>query len=384
MTLPGVPFSGRPQRVLLVEDDDGYAALETLWLEEQGRGRFVVTRAERLSAARDVLASNQIDAVLLDLSLPDSGGLETFRAIHAAAPETAIVLMTGTGDERLALQALQEGAQDYLAKGDADRHLVVRSLQYAIERRRVQATVEQLLEAQRLDSLSVLAGGVAHQLNNLLVVILGHAELALDELPPDHPVRDHFTHIEQAAGSAARLARQMLAYSGRGGFVAERVDVTDVVRHACAAVGSHVRAGIQIEVDAAGDRLWVLGDQSQLAQLVVNLLTNAVEAMQGGGGCIRVEVRPVDLDVETLATAHQGASLPAGPYAEIAVADTGRGMSADVQARIFEPFYTTHLLGRGLGLPAALGIARGHHGAIHVRSAPGEGTTMRAWFPVAE
>jgi two-component system, cell cycle sensor histidine kinase and response regulator CckA len=384
MAIEGVSFSGRAQRVLLVEDDDGYAALEMLWLEEEGRGRFVVTRADRLSAAHDVLASNHIDAVLLDLSLPDSGGLETFRAIHAAAPDTAIVLMTATGDERLALQALQEGAQDYLTKADADRHLVVRSLQYAIERRRVQATVQQLLEAQRLDSLSVLAGGVAHQLNNLLVVILGHAELALDELPPDHPVRHHFTQIEGAAGSAARLARQMLAYSGRGGFVTERVDVGDVVRSACAAVGRHVHAGIRIDVDAAPEPLCVLGDQSQLAQLVVNLLNNAVEALQERDGGIRVETRPVDLDAETLATAHHGASLLAGRYAEIAVSDTGPGMTPGVQARIFEPFFTTHLLGRGLGLPAALGIARGHHGAIHVRSVRGEGTTVRAWFPAAE
>jgi signal transduction histidine kinase len=381
--VPG-PFAGRAQRVLLVEDDDAHAALESLWLEEEGRGRFSVTRAVRLSEARDLLGSMEIDAVLLDLSLPDSAGLDTFRAVHAAAPHAAIVLVTGNGDERLALQALQEGAQDYLVKGDSDGRLVVRSLQYAIERRRVQATFRQLLEAQRFESLSVLAGGVAHQLNNLLVVILGHAELALEELPSDHPVRAHFLQIEEAAGSAARLARQMLAFSGRGGFASERVDLVDAVRGACAAVGRHLRPGLRVVVRGADANVWVRADQTQLAQLVVNLLNNAAEAMHERDGEIVVETRVTHLDEETLATAYQPGALPVGRYAEVAVTDVGRGMTPEIQSRIFEPFFTTHLLGRGLGLPAALGIARGHQGAMHVRSSPGEGTTVRVWLPVSE
>ena len=383
MTIGTVPFAGRVQRVLLVEDDDGHAALETLWLEQEGHGRFEVTRADRLSSARAVLAANQIDVVLLDLTLPDSAGLDTFRAVHAAAPRTPIVLMTGTGDERLALQALQEGAQDYLVKGDSDGRLVVRSLQYAIERRRVQATLQQLLEGQRLESLSVLAGGVAHQLNNLLVVILGHAELALDELPGDHPLGMHIREIEKAAGSAARLARQMLAYSGRGGFATDRVDLNEIVRGASAALSRQLGSRLTFDLRTHGEPLWVIADETQLAQLVLNLLSNAAEASSDGGR-VELETARCELDEAALATAYQGPALPAGRYAEIAVRDHGRGMTPEVQSRMFEPFFTTHLLGRGLGLPAALGIARGHRGALHVESVPGEGTTIRAWLPLAE
>lgn len=383
MTMGTGPFSGSVHRVLLVEDDDEHAALETLWLEQEGRGRFEVTRADRLSAARTVLGTRAIDVVLLDLTLPDSAGLDTFRAMHAIAPRTPIVLMTGIGDERLALQALQEGAQDYLVKGDSDGRLLVRSLQYAIERRRVQAAVQQLLEGQRLESLSVLAGGVAHQLNNLLVVILGHAELALDELAPDHPLGEHIRAIETAAGSAARLARQMLAYSGRGGFATDRIDVNEVVRGAWAALSRQLGPRLDFDLRTHGEAIWVVADETQLAQLVLNLLTNAAEASPDGGR-VEIETRVVELDASALAGAYQSPSLPAGRYAEIAVGDRGRGMTPDVQSQMFDPFFTTHLLGRGLGLPAALGIARGHRGAMHVTSAPGEGTTIRAWLPIAE
>ena len=150
-----------------------------------------MTWVERLSAAQDALTGSTFDAILLDLSLPDSDRIETFRAIRERAPLAPVVLMTGIGDERLARQAVQEGAQDYLVKGDTDGRLLVRALDYAIERRRADEAERHLLETQRIESLTVLAGGVAHQLNNLLVVILGNATLAASELPKDHQTRQY-------------------------------------------------------------------------------------------------------------------------------------------------------------------------------------------------
>ena len=179
--------------------------------------------------------------MLLDLSLPDSDRLETFRAVRAQAPTTPVVVMTGNGDERLALQAVQEGAQDYLVKGDIDGRLVVRAL---VTRSSARAPRQPSAACcRRSDSrvCRVLAGGIAHQLNNLLVVIMGNASLAATALDDGRSVTGvPHARSSRASQQAARLARQMLAYSGRGGFMVRPVDLNEVVHSACAAFTERV------------------------------------------------------------------------------------------------------------------------------------------------
>jgi signal transduction histidine kinase len=370
--------------VLLVEDSEAHASLAMLWIAEAGRGRFDVSWVDRLSVALSRLDAESFDVILLDLSLPDSDRIDTFRATRAHAPVAPIVLMTGIGDERLALQAVQEGAQDYLVKGDTDARLLVRALDYAIERRRADEAERRLLEAQRLESLAVVAGGVAHQLNNLLVVILGNATLAATEVPQDHPTRRYLLEVESAAERAGRLARQMLAYSGRGGFVRRPMDLGEAVRAACEALERELPDGIRLAVRIASRPTIAEADESQVAQLVLNLVTNAAEATLSRPGVVHVTLSTAQASAEDFARAYLAPALPPGPYARLEVADSGCGISAAVHARIFEPFFTTRLAGRGLGLPAALGIVRGHGGAIAVESAVGAGTTATVWLPLVE
>jgi signal transduction histidine kinase len=373
---------GRALRLLLVEDSHEHARLAALWIAEEGHGRFAVTWVERLSTALSALDEGDFDVILLDLSLPDSDRIETFRAIRARAPVSPIVLMTGIGDERLALQAVQEGAQDYLVKGDIDGRLLVRALDYAMERKRADEAERRLLEAQRLESLAVVAGGVAHQLNNLLVVILGNATLAATELPRDNPIRQYLVEIESASERAAKLARQMLAYSGRGGFVRRPLDLREAVRATCDALERELPVGLRLELSMP-DAVVVTADESQIAQLVHNLVNNAVEASPARPSVVAVRLARVAAMADDFARAYLSPSLPEGEYARLEVQDHGTGMAAAVAARMFEPFFTTRLTGRGLGLPAALGIVRGHGGAIAVDSAPGVGTTVTVWLPTA-
>ena len=374
----------RPLRVLLVEDSQEHARLAVIWIEEEGHGRFEVTWVERLSAAEDALTGSTFDAILLDLSLPDSDRLETFRAIRERAPLAPVVLMTGIGDERLARQAVQEGAQDYLVKGDTDGRLLVRALDYAIERRRADEAERHLLETQRIESLTVLAGGVAHQLNNLLVVILGNATLAASELPKDHQTRQYLTEIERASERAARLARQMLAYSGRGGFVRQAVDLGESIKATCEAMERELPQGVTLLLDLPSSPLIVRADQSQIAQLVLNLVTNAVEATIARPSRVAVRLEQVEADSSDFARAYLSPSLTPGSYARLQVIDQGSGITPAVQARMFEPFFTTRLTGRGLGLPAALGIVRGHGGAIAVEGRPGSGVIVSVWLPLEQ
>jgi signal transduction histidine kinase len=364
-----------------VEDDEAHATLAELWIEQEGRGRFAVVRVARLSEALAALAAAPADAVLLDLSLPDSDRLETFRAVRARAPATPVVVMTGNGDETLALQAVHEGAQDYLVKGDIDGRLVVRALRYAIERGRVEAAERRLLESQRLESLAVLAGGIAHQLNNLLVVIIGNASLAATALDAQDPVREHLVEIEAASQQAARLARQMLAYSGRGGLMMRAVDLNEIVRSACAAFSEGRPANVRLRLELAPGVLAITGDQTQIAQLVLNLAANATEAIGEGDGDVVFGTRLIAAGPADFARAYTAPDLPPGRYMELVVADTGEGMPPGTLARLFEPFFSTRLTGRGLGLSAALGIVRGHGGAIGVESAPGQGTRVRVLLP---
>jgi signal transduction histidine kinase len=373
--------AGRPLRILLVEDDEAHARLAELWLVQEGHGRFSTVRAERLSEALAELAGPPVDAVLLDLSLPDSDRLETFRAVRDHAPAPPVVVMTGNGDERLALQAVQEGAQDYLVKGDIDGRLVVRALRHAIERARAEAAERRLLEAQRLESLSVLAGGIAHQLNNLLVVIIGNASLAATTLEADDPLRGYLVDIESASQQAARLARQMLAYSGRGGFMVRPIDLNEVVRSACAAFRERVPDHLELRLDLAPRVLRVAADETQIAQLVLNLVSNAAEAVGARHGEILMATTDIEAGPADFERAYTAPDLPPGRYMELVVTDTGEGISPESAARIFEPFFSTRLTGRGLGLSAALGIVRGHGGAIGIDSAPGQGTRVRVLLP---
>jgi signal transduction histidine kinase/CheY-like chemotaxis protein len=241
---------------------------------------------------------------------------------------------------------------------------------------------ERAQNAQRLESLGVLAGGIAHDFNNLLGAMLGHASLARDQLPPASAARGPLAEIERAAERAADLTRQVLAYSGKGQTVRGPVDLADCVREMAALLAPTLRrAEVRLEFE---DRLpAVEGDPTQLRQVILNLLTNASEALDGAGR-ITVRIHAVNLAEGELQPAYGLDELPAGRYAVLEVADTGCGMDEATLARAFEPFFTSKFTGRGLGLSAVLGVARSHGGAVSVTSEPGRGSTFRVYLPASD
>jgi PAS domain S-box-containing protein len=246
------------------------------------------------------------------------------------------------------------------------------------ERRKLEARVQ---HDQRLESLGVLAGGIAHDFNNLLTVILANTGLALLGLPPDAPARHALGQIEQAALRAADLTRQMLAYSGRGRFVIQPVDLSRVVEEMAGLLQTTLPKGATLRCDGAPGLPAVEADPAQVRQVALNLITNAADALGDAAGVIAVRTGVVHAERAYLASAHGREDLPEGPYAYLEVSDSGCGMDAATAARVFEPFFTTKFIGRGLGLAAVLGIMQGHRGAIHIVSAPGQGSTFRALFP---
>jgi two-component system cell cycle sensor histidine kinase/response regulator CckA len=247
-----------------------------------------------------------------------------------------------------------------------------------LERQRLEAE-RRMQEAERLESLGVLASGLAHDLNNILTAILGNAALARDGAPsaPDGPLSE----IENNARAAADLCRRMLAGTGAAPIDLRPVDVDASVR-ACVARERSLAAEVGFVVTGGAGDLEVAADELQWRQVLQNLLRNAVEALAGRTGTVRVQWAAIELPRESLPESSVAAPLPPGRYLQLEVIDDGPGMAADVRARVFEPFFTTKFSGRGLGLASVHGIVRRHGGAIEVESEVGSGSCFRVFWPL--
>ncbi|MBN2583665.1 MAG: PAS domain S-box protein [Planctomycetes bacterium] len=246
------------------------------------------------------------------------------------------------------------------------------------ERRKFEA---QLQHAQKLESLGVLAGGIAHDFNNLLVAILGNADLALMDMSQAAPARRSVEEIRKAAIRASELTNQMLAYSGKGRFIVRAVSLNELVEELGHLLQVSISKKTVLKLNLAADLPAVKADVSQLRQVVMNLITNAADAIGEASGAINITTGVLEASKEYIDEMAVGENLPAGYYVYLEVSDTGCGMDNETKARLFDPFFTTKFTGRGLGLAAVLGIVRGHAGAIRVYSEPGRGSTFKVLLP---
>ena len=236
-----------------------------------------------------------------------------------------------------------------------------------------------LRQAEKFESLGMLASGIAHDFNNLLVGIAGNVEFARRRLAPDSPLALRLERIDNASSRAAGLTQQLLAYAGKATLKETTVDLADIAAEAAQLVASGTRG--DIETEAAVTPAWISADATQLSQVAMNLLTNACEAAEDGGGHVRVRTGVFQAGREYLAGCHPARSGGPGEYAFLEVEDDGPGMDRDTRARIFEPFFSSHGMGRGLGLAMVIGIVDSHRGTTHVASEPGQGTRFRVLFP---
>jgi len=240
---------------------------------------------------------------------------------------------------------------------------------------------QQLLAVQKLESLGLLSGGIAHDFNNFLCAIIANADLALKAIGPDAAGKRNITDLVTVAEQAAGLCQQLLAYSGHGRFVIEPVNLSDLIVDMRPLLDVSVSKGVTMRWALAPRLPAVLGDSAQLRQIVMNLVTNAAEALKGGRGNIEVSTSLVEADTALLSKSLAGDPPAEGTYVSLQVSDDGQGMNPETVQRIFDPFFTTKFKGRGLGLAATLGIIRGHHGAILVESQLGRGSRFAVLLP---
>jgi signal transduction histidine kinase len=243
----------------------------------------------------------------------------------------------------------------------------------------------QLREAQRFESLGVLAGGIAHDFNNLLGAIIGNASVAKSGLR-DHPARRPLESAIQTAKLASALTHQLLAYAGKGSFEIKPLDLSSEVRELRNLLRSAIPRAVQLDFELETPLPMIQADPIEMAQVLMNLTRNgadAIAARPGGRGAVRVRTYATELggpECEELVPGHRVAP---GPHVVLEVRDDGCGMDEETRRRVFEPFFTTKSDGRGLGLAATLGIVHGHGGGIAVESTPGRGTVFRVFLPVA-
>ena len=369
-------------QILLVEDNPGDVDL----IKERLSGALFRTKIEvvkRLSEALESIASNSIDIVVLDLGLPDSNGLETIRAVRRGTATLPIVVLTGNNDEQLGLAAIQEGAQDYLIKGQVDGGQLVRAIRYAIERKR--STEErdklesQLHQAQKMEAVGRLAGGIAHDFNNMLSTIMGNAEMGMMKLQPTDKLYEYLNHIMFAGNRSADLTRQLLAFARKQIISPEVLDLNVTIESMLKLLRRLIGENIHLIWKPAVNLWRVEMDPTQIDQILANLMVNARDAIIDIGN-LRIDTENIELD-----EAHHEDRyiIPAGCYIVLTVSDDGCGMDKETQSRIFEPFFTTKEVGKGtgLGLATIYGIVKQNNGFINVYSEPGKGTTFKIYLP---
>jgi PAS domain S-box-containing protein len=263
-------------------------------------------------------------------------------------------------------------------EGEGDERRAVRFVGVNMDITERKKAEDRLRQAQKLESVGLLAGGIAHDFNNLLVGVIGNASLAETMLPQGHEAIGLMDRIVKTGEQAAQLTRQMLAYSGKGRFFIERSNLSDLISEICPLIQPSIAKKIELRLELDRGLPPIEADRGQIQQVIMNLILNAAEAIGSDAGVVTVTAglrEVVDRDA---------AELPTGTYVCLGVCDTGCGMDEATKARIFDPFYSTKFIGRGLGLAAVGGIVRGHKGAITVTSSPGKGSCFTVLFPAAE
>lgn len=238
---------------------------------------------------------------------------------------------------------------------------------------------DQLRQAQKMEAIGTLAGGIAHDFNNILGVIMGHTELALHEIHDTRFAVENLHQVINAAHRAEEMVKQILAFSRKEESVQRPMVLANIVRESMSLLRYTLPSSIDINLDVPQDMKPVMGNSTQITQVLMNLCTNAAHAMRDSGGSLEISVREVDLGISDIGIQE----LPPGRYQCLAVRDTGHGMSQEIQNRVFEPYFTTKKSGEGTGMGLAVvhGIVKSHHGLIKVTSRHGEGAEFCVYFP---
>jgi signal transduction histidine kinase len=343
-----------------------------------------MTRVQTEEDFEAALEVGGIDLILSDYTLPKFDGISAIQIAKARFPDLPVILVTATLGEERAIESLKSGATDYVLKDGLFRLVpaVVRAMQEVDEREERHRLEAQFIEGQKMEVIGRLAGGVAHDFNNILGVIMGYSEMLNSDIPPESPLRKFTKEIQHASERAAGLTRQLLVFSRKQTVQPVVLDLNEVVIEMEQLLVRLIDAHIRL-VLVPGERIGcIMADSGYIGQVLMNLAVNARDAMPNGG-TLTIATSDTILN-EDYAREHPG--IRPGDYVMLSVGDTGTGMTEEVKARLFEAFFTTKTLGKGtgLGLATCQTIVQQCTGSIDVSSELGKGTTFKIYFPKVE
>ena len=368
-------------KVLLVEDNPVDALMVRAALERCASATFTVDSTDRLDAAIKKSSLAPADVLLLDLCLPDAQGLETFMRARAALPHLPIVVLSGHDDEQLAIQSVQQGAQDYLLKGTAMKQELPRSIRYAIERHRAQEQIQryaenlrekeaELARSEKLASLGQLAAGVAHEIRNPLTAIKAAMFLQLKKSPPGSQDRVDLDLVSGEINRLEHIVRDFLQFARPGEPQLVTAPAVQPLRQVQTLLAPQLeKSNIRLLLEASPPTHLRI-DPDQIEQVLINLVQNAAEAIRHDG-TITLRARR---DTRTLGGVATNVVV-------LEVSDTGPGIPPEVEKRLFDPFFTTKRGGTGLGLSIGARIVQQHGGVMQCQTRANRGTTFGIVLP---
>lgn len=347
-----------------------------------------IRRVETHRTFTSALNDGQVDLILAEFSLP---GFEEGGALEVAqqtAPDVPFIFISAAQAEIPCIERMHRGATDCISKEGLGRLVpsvrrVLREREARVARKQAEDALlqseMQLRQLQKLEAVGRLAGGLAHDFNNLLMVIMGQSQVLLSEMGPDHPLRNRVEEMQKAGERAKVLIRQLLTFSRKQPSGSKVLSVNATLRNSESMLRRLIGADIQLTLSLSVDDLRIKADPAFVEQIVMNLVVNARDAMPTGGK-LTIETSSGDLDHTPK---YHINPLPPGEYVKISVSDTGSGMSPEVQAQIFKPFFTTKEEGKGtgLGLSTVLSIVTESGGGLDVISEMGVGTRFDAYLP---
>jgi signal transduction histidine kinase len=372
-----------PLQILHLEDDPHDATLIQSLLETDGIA-CAMTRVETRDDFVAVLEYGGIDMIFSDFTMPEFDGMTATKIVRERWPELPIILVSGTLGEERAIDALKNGATDYVLKGRLNRLApAVRRAMKEVETRTDRERLErQVIESQKMEVIGQLAAGVAHDFNNILAVIMGYSNLIMADLEPDDPTRKYAEEIRHASERSVGLTRQLLVFSRKQIVKLVVLDLNDVIQDLATMLRRLVGEHIQMTIVPGKEIGRIKADVGYIGQVLMNLVVNARDAMPIGG---KLTIATENVTLDASYTRKFKRVVP-GDYVMLSVADTGTGMTEEVKAHLFEAFFTTKPFGKGtgLGLSTCQTIVNQSGGHIDIESELGKGSTFKIYFPRVE